>query len=62
MNAKLENKIIVQGKGDGYMNCYSCGLRMTIKEVAKNRYEGRTLESTWRIVSWCDKCYDDISG
>ena len=48
--------MIVQGKGDGYMTCYSCGVRMTIKEVARNRYEGKTMEKEYRVLSWCDKC------
>ena len=51
-----EDILVVQGKGDGYMNCYTCGVRMTIKEVARNRYEGNTIEHGHRIVSWCDKC------
>ena len=48
--------IIIQGKGDGYMTCYTCGVRMTIREVARNRYEGKTMEKEYRVVSWCDKC------
>ena len=51
-----EDILVVQGKGDGYMNCYTCGVRMTIKEVARNRYEGKTMEKAHRVVSWCDKC------
>ena len=51
-----EDILVVQGKGDGYMNCYTCGVRMTIKEVARNRYDGKTMENAHRIVSWCDKC------
>ena len=53
---------LIQGKGDGYMDCYRCGVRMTITECGKNRYEGGTLDTGFRIVSWCDKCYNRISG
>ena len=48
--------IIIQGKGDGYMTCFTCGVRMTIREVARNRYEGKTMEKEYRVVSWCNKC------
>ena len=44
------------GKGDGYMNCWSCGERMTIVEVAHNEYKGPTLRESHRIIRWCDKC------
>ncbi len=53
---------LIQGKGDGYMNCYRCGVRMTIAECGKNKYEGKTWDKGFRVVSWCDECYNNISG
>lgn len=53
-----EDIFVIKGKGDGYMNCYSCNVRMTITECSKNRYEGKVIgdERAYRVVSWCNEC------
>jgi len=50
--------MIIQGKGDGYMTCYTCGVRMTIVECARNRYEGKVWgdAKAFRVVMWCNEC------
>ena len=56
MKDKIEMIHLIQGKGDGKMNCYSCGVRMTIVEVAKNRYEGATMDKGYEVIAWCNEC------
>tara|TARA_R100000501_G_C2587221_1_gene88406 strand:+ start:467 stop:667 length:201 start_codon:yes stop_codon:yes gene_type:complete len=58
MVTMIENIMVVKGKGDGYMDCYTCGVRMTIVECARNRYEGKVWgdKKAFRVVMWCDKC------
>ena len=48
------------GKGDGYMTCWSCGLRMTITECANNQYDGPTVAQGERSIRWCDKCVPEL--
>ena len=57
---EIDKAKIIHGKGDGYMNCFSCGTRMTIVECGKNRFEGQSFFYGYRVVSWCDNCYKDI--
>ena len=56
MKDKIEMIYLIQGKGDGKMNCFMCGVRMTIVEVAKNRYEGATMNKGYEVVAWCNEC------
>ena len=58
----IDHTKIIQGSGDGYMDCYRCGVRMTITEVGKNRYEGKTMDNGYRIVSWCNECFEEIKS
>ena len=49
---EIDKAKIIHGKGDGYMNCFSCGTRMTIVECGKNTFEGQTFFYGYRVVSW----------
>lgn len=60
MSKIIDKTKIIQGSGDGYMNCFRCGARMTITECAKNRFQGETLFYGFRVVSWCNECYEII--
>jgi len=48
------------GKGDGYMTCWVCGDRMSIKECAKNEYKGPTVAQGDRIIRWCNICVPEL--
>lgn len=49
---------LTQGYGDGYNDCFSCGNRLTITEIAKNQQEGRVSNEGIRVVRWCNNCYN----